>query len=376
MILCANPKAQYISHREEIDKAIKKVLESGHYILGNEVMAFEEEFAKYIGTSFAVGVGSGTEALHLALASCGVAAGDEVITVSNTAIATVAAIELCGGVPVFVDVESDSFNIDPNRIEEAITSKTKAIIPVHIYGHPAEMDPIMVVANKYGLRVIEDCAQAHGAAYLGTRGWKKCGSIGDIGCFSFYPTKNLGALGDGGMIVTDDVGLAEKARSLREYGWKKRYISESFGWNTRLDEIQAAVLRVKLKYLDKENDIRKKLASLYSAGLNGFGCIVPSERKNTFHVYHLYVMRSKIRDKLLTVLHDKGIAAAVHYPVPVHMQPVYKFRKYINKPNLVQTERLSAEILSLPMYPELRESDVARIVHEVKNISDTDCIDY
>jgi dTDP-4-amino-4,6-dideoxygalactose transaminase len=240
MILCGNPKAQYLARRDEIDAALKRVLESGWYILGEEVKAFEEEFASYIGVSYGVGVGSGTEAIHLALVACGIGQGDEVITVSHTATATVAAIELAGATPVFVDIEPDFYTMDPAKLDAAITSRTKAIIPVHIYGQPADMDPILEVAKKHNLRLIEDCAQAHGAIYRG----KRVGSLGDVGCFSFYPTKNLGAIGDGGMLVTNNIELAQKARLLREYGWTERDVSQFAGWNTRLDEVQAAILRV------------------------------------------------------------------------------------------------------------------------------------
>lgn len=243
MILCSNPSAQYLSQKSEIDEAISRVLKSGCYILGPEVESFEDEFARYIGVPFGIGVGSGTEALHLALVACGIGRGDEVITVSNTAVATVASIDLAGGTPVFVDIDPESFAMDPGKIEKSISSLTRAIVPVHLYGQPVDMNTVMNIAERYGLSVIEDCAQAHGATYKGQR----VGSFGHMACFSFYPTKNLGALGDGGMVVTKDPDLAENARLLREYGWKERNVSSVRGWNTRLDELQAAILRIKCR---------------------------------------------------------------------------------------------------------------------------------
>lgn len=283
MIPCANPKVQYLAYRGEIDAAVGRVLESGWYILGEEVKAFEEEFATYIGVSCGIGVGSGTEAIHLALVSCGIGPGDEVITVSHTAVATVAAIELAGATPVLVDIEPDFFTLNPNKLEEAITPRTKAVLPVHLYGQPADLDPILEIARKHHLRVIEDCAQAHGAMYKD----KRAGSYGDMACYSFYPTKNLGALGDGGIIVTNDTELAKKARLLREYGWAQRYVSHLAGWNTRLDEIQAAILRVKLKHLDEDNSKRARLAEIYNRKLSTTNLILPKRRENSTHAYHL-----------------------------------------------------------------------------------------
>jgi dTDP-4-amino-4,6-dideoxygalactose transaminase len=314
MILCSNPKAQYLSYKSEIDTAISRVLDSGWYILGKEVKAFEKEFTGYIGVAHGIGVGSGTEALHLALVACGIGRGDEVITVSHTAVATVAAIELAGATPVLVDIDPEFYTIDPDKIESAITTHTKAIIPVHIYGHPADMDPIAEIAEKHNLKVIEDCAQAHGATYKG----KRVGSFGDMGCFSFYPTKNLGAIGDGGIVVTGDKELAEKARLLREYGWAERYVSHFTGWNTRLDEIQAAILCVKLKHLDDDNSKREHIAEEYNKELGYVDIILPKQRKDSTHVYHLYVIRAERRDALLSFLREKGIGASIHYPEPVH----------------------------------------------------------
>lgn len=282
MILCGNPLSQYLSHKSQIDEAILSVLNKGWYILGEEVKTFEEEFAKYIGVSYGVGVGSGTEALHIALTACGVTSGDEVITVSHTAVATVAAIDLAGARPVLVDIEPDFYTIEPDNLEKAITPKTKAIIPVHLYGQPSNLEPILEVARKYNLRIIEDCAQAHGAMYKG----KRVGSLGDISCFSFYPTKNLGAIGDGGMIVTNNSELAQKAKLLREYGWAERYISHISGWNSRLDEIQAAMLRVKLRHLDEDNLKRIHLAKLYENELANTNLIC----LNTERIQHMYII--------------------------------------------------------------------------------------
>ena len=363
MILCANPKAQYLSYKDEIDTAISRVLEKGWYILGEEVKAFEEEFAKYNDIRHGIGVGSGTEALHLALVTCDVGKGDEVITVSHTAVATVSAIELAGAKPVFVDIEPNFYTIDPAKLGAAITQKTKAIIPVHIYGQPADMDPIVEIAERYSLKVIEDCAQAHGAKYNG----KRVGSIGDIGCFSFYPTKNLGALGDGGMVVTNNARLAEKAKLLREYGWTERYVSHFAGWNTRLDELQAAILRVKLKYLDEDNSKRVRIAELYNKELEVCDIILPKQRKDSAHVYHLYVIRSERRDTLLTFLKGKGIGALIHYPVPVHLQPAYRSLHGCDK--LPETEKITKEIISLPIYPELSESDIQTTIKTIRGFA-------
>ena len=315
-----DPKANYLAHKDEIDAAIARVLTSGRYILGQEVATFEQEFADYIGVKFGIGVGSGTDALHLALRACGVGAGDEVITVSHTAVATAAAIELSGAKPVFVDIESDTFLMDPNGIEKAITSRTKAILPVHLYGNVAEMERVLSIADRHGLHVIEDCAQSHGAKYKGRRS----GAWGIVAAFSFYPTKNLGALGDGGMVVTNDPEIAARVRSLREYGWHERYVSETAGLNSRLDELQAAVLRVKLKYLDGSNEERRRKALLYTQKLQGADIRCPAVRKHVDSVYHLYVIRTGQRDSLRTFLRDRGIQTLIHYPVPIHLQNAYK----------------------------------------------------
>ncbi|MCJ7778202.1 MAG: DegT/DnrJ/EryC1/StrS family aminotransferase [Sedimentisphaerales bacterium] len=358
MIPAASPKAQYLSHKAEIDAVISRVLDKGWYILGEEVKAFEEEFAEYIGVSYGIGVGSGTEAIHLALKCLSIRQGDEVITVSHTAVATVAAIELTGAKAVFVDIEPNYYTLDATKLKAAITSKTKAIVVVHLYGQPADLEQIMKVARKHNLPIVEDCAQAHGARYKGRR----VGSYGELACFSFYPTKNLGALGDGGMVVTNDAQLAQKARLLREYGWAQRYVSNFAGWNTRLDEVQAAVLRVKLKYLDEDNAKRAKLAGLYDEQLRDTDLILPKQRKNAEHIYHLYVVRSNKRNELLVFLKERGVGVSVHYPVPVHLQPAYDR----GQNNLSETERVAKDILSLPMYPELTRAEIALVAGAIK----------
>jgi len=361
MILCGNPKAQYLAHKNEIDGAISRVLEKGWFILGDEVGAFETEFASHVGVSSAIGVGSGTEALHLALSACGIGQGDEVITVSHTAVATVAAIELSGATPVLVDIEPEYYTLAPAKLEAAIGSRTKAVMPVHLYGQPGDMTPILEITQKHGLRVIEDCAQAHGALYRG----KRVGAWGDMACFSFYPTKNLGALGDGGVVVTNDPALAERTRLLREYGWAERNISKLPGWNSRLDEVQAAVLRVKLRYLDVDNVARGRLALLYDQALAKYDVVTPKVRAEATHVYHLYVVRSVERDDLYAFLRSRGIGTLIHYPVPVHFQPAYHGRLR-GADQLEETERAAREILSLPIYPELSSAEADEVVSGVQ----------
>jgi dTDP-4-amino-4,6-dideoxygalactose transaminase len=362
MILCANPGAQYQAHKAEIDAAVARVLAGGWYILGEETRAFEAEFAAYIGVREAVGVASGTDALQLALAACEIGASDEVITVSHTAVATISAIEMAGATPVLVDIEPDFFTIDPAQIEAAITPRTKAIIPVHIYGQPANLDAVLEIASRHKLRVIEDCAQAHGAAFRGAR----VGAHGDIACFSFYPTKNLGAIGDGGMVVTNDVALAERARLLREYGWAERYVSQISGRNSRLDELQAAILRVKLRRLDDDNQKRAQIAQRYSESLGDCELSLPAVRPHATHVFHLYVVRAPDRDELQAFLKSLNVNTLIHYPVPVHLQPAY-----VNVARgggaLSQTEIAAREILSLPIYPELAEQEVEQVVESIRS---------
>ncbi|MGQ9647382.1 MAG: DegT/DnrJ/EryC1/StrS family aminotransferase [Thermodesulfobacteriota bacterium] len=365
----ANPKASYIAHKEEIDSAIARVMESGRYILGQEVAAFEEEFAAYIGVRFGIGVSSGTDALHLALRACGIREGDEIITVSHTAVGTVVGIELCRAKPVFVDIDPFTFVIDPDQIERAITSRTRAIIPVHLYGHVADMKSILSIARVHQLYVIEDCAQSHGAAW----GDKKSGAIGDIAAFSFYPTKNLGAFGDGGMVLTNNPELAERVRLLREYGWRQRYVSEISGLNSRLDELQAAVLRVKLKYLEQWNEDRRRKASIYTKLLESAEIVCPIEREPVRHVYHLYVIRTKKRDSLQAFLKEHGVGTLIHYPTPIHLQNAYKKLGY-HKGDLPVTEKCAEEVLSLPFYPELTTEEMKQVQEQIKTFfAKTNC---
>jgi dTDP-4-amino-4,6-dideoxygalactose transaminase len=362
----ANPQAQYLAHKTEIDAAIARVLEGGRYILGQECAAFEREFAAYVDVRHAIGVGSGTDALHLALAACGVGPGAEVIAPAHTAVATVAAIELTGAVPVLVDIDPASFNLDPRKLEAAITPRTKAVIPVHLYGQAADLAPILEIARRHSLRVVEDCAQAVGATYHG----KRVGGWGDIAAFSFYPTKNLGALGDGGMVVTNDPALAERANLLRQYGWRERYISEIAGWNTRLDELQAAILRVKLRHLDADTATRRQWAALYNECLNplGFqnpkGLSLPQEMPYGQHVYHLYVVRHSRRDELQAYLKERGIGTLIHYPAPIHLQPAYRGRLG-DAGSFPESERATREIFSLPLYPELTQDQIRQVTDAV-----------
>jgi dTDP-4-amino-4,6-dideoxygalactose transaminase len=349
--------AQYHSLKEKIDKGVSKVLESGWYILGENVARFEQRFASYCNAKHGIGVASGTDALHLSLLALGVGRGDEVITVANTATPTVLAITYTGATPVFVDINPHTYTIDVEKIKKAITERTKAIIPVHLYGQPADMTPIMEVAAEHDLYVIEDACQAHGAEYKG----KKVGAIADLGCFSFYPTKNLGACGDGGMVVTNNKELAELVVMLRNYGMKQQYHSLIQGYNSRLDEIQAAILNVKLQYLDEWNRARRKNAEAYSELLNE-NIIKPFEADYAFHVYHLYVIRTQNRDRLKARLAEKGITTAIHYPVPVHQQQAFE---YLNTPRLPFTEQLAGEILSLPVYPELQTEQIEYIADAI-----------
>ncbi len=364
MILCNDPLADYRRHKAGIDAALHRVLEGGRYVLGPEVDAFERDFAAYIGVSYAVGVANGTEALTLALMACGIGPGDEVVTVSHTAVATVAAIEMAGAVPVLTDIEPDCYTLDPAAFEWALTPRSKAVVPVHLYGQAAAMDEILAIAARHGLRVIEDCAQAAGATYRGRR----VGALGDAGCFSFYPTKNLGAVGDGGICVTDDADVAERLRSLRQYGWRERYVSDCVGMNSRLDEMQAAILNAKLPLLDADNECRLALARRYDEALSGSGLGLPRRRQECGHVHHLYVVRSAERDALMRYLSARDIVAGVHYPVPVHLQPAYSGR--LAAPGgLGETERAAREVLSLPLHPGLDEASIDSIAAAVREFA-------
>lgn len=350
-------KAQTLSIQPEIDTAIARVFASGQFILGAEVEAFEHEFAEYCGVAHAIGMDSGTSAIELSLLACGIGAGDEVITVSNTAVATVAAIELTGAKPVLVDIDSQTLTLDPSKLEAALTSHTRAVVPVHLYGCPADMNPILDFARAHQLFVIEDCAQAHGAQYHG----KPVGGLGHLSAFSFYPTKNLGAYGDGGAVLTNDLALAEQVRLLRQYGWDANRVSQQKGMNARLDEMQAAILRVKLRRLETWNDRRRELAALYQSLLADV-LTLPVEPPETRHVFHQFVVRHPRRDTLRNYLLEHGIHAQIHYPVPIHLQPAYRGLALHSLP---VTESAADQILSLPLYPELRNEDVKRVCQMV-----------
>jgi len=360
MIPFIDLKKEYAEISEEITQAIQGVLKSGWFILGEETVKFEKEFSEYVGVKYGISVNSGSDALFLALKALGIGKDDEVITVSHTFISTVDAIVRNEAKPVFVDIEPDTYCIDVTKIEKKITEKTKAILPVHLYGHPADMDKIMKIARKYNLFVIEDACQAHGAEYKG----KKVGGIGNVGCFSFYPTKNIGAYGDAGMIVTNNEELANKLKMMRNYGSSKKYYHEFVGINSRLDEIQAAVLRVKLKYLDKWNERRRNIVKVYNKPLQDSEIIIPIEKKYAKHVYYLYVIRCKERDKLQKYLLDNGIQTMIHYPVPIHKQ-----KAYLNLGFNVQlpiTEKICDEILSLPIFSELENEEIEQVVNYIK----------
>lgn len=353
-------QAQYATIRDEIQVAINEVLDVSWFILGRHVESFEKKFAEYCGGREAVGVGSGTEALHLALQACEVGPGDEVITVANTFIATALAIDYMGAMPVFVDIDPVTYNIDVAQIESRITPRTKAILPVHLFGQPADLEPIQALAERHGLYVIEDACQAHGAEYKGQR----VGAIGDIGCFSFYPAKNLGAYGDGGLVLTRKSELAERVRLLRNYGQTRKYFHRIRGYNSRLDELQAAVLETKLPHLDDWNDARRHVAARYDAGVNAPHVTLPGVCKDVRHVYHLYVIRTPYRDELREWLSARGIRTQIHYPVPIHHQEACRDLG-LPAGTLSVTEQACDEILSLPMYPELTDAQIDWVIESV-----------
>ncbi|MEM2591324.1 MAG: DegT/DnrJ/EryC1/StrS family aminotransferase [Thermofilaceae archaeon] len=346
--------------REELTAAFLRVLDSGRYILGEEVDAFEEEFARYCGARYCIGVGNGLDALHLILRAYGLGPGDEVIVPANTYIATWLAVSHSGATPVPVEPDPRTYNIDPGRIPEVITERTKAIIVVHLYGQPADMDPILEIGRSRGLIVIEDAAQAHGARYKG----KRTGSVGDAAAFSFYPAKNLGALGDGGAVVTNDAHVAEYVRALRNYGLREKYVHEVKGFNSRLDPLQAALLRVKLRYIDEWNRRRQEIAAIYTEALNPLSpaIVLPYIQPFVEPVWHQYVLRCAERDKLRTHLRENGIETMIHYPVPPHLQPGYK--EYRGQRFSI-TEELARTSLSLPVGPELSDGDVEYIVRSI-----------
>ncbi len=361
MIPFIDLKAQYESIKEEILAAVSATLASTQFVLGKEVAAFEEEFAAYTGGKFGIGVNSGTSALHLALLAAGVKRGDEVITVSCTFVATVAAIDYIGARPVFVDVDPATLNMDAGQVEAAITERTKAILPVHLHGQSADLDPILDVARRHGLRVIEDAAQAHGAEYKGRR----VGSIGDLGCFSFYPGKNLGAYGEGGMVITNNEELAHTIRMLRDWGQEQKYHHVLKGFNYRLEGVQGAILRVKLRHLEDWTEARRRHAAYYNELLADVEVQKPVEMPYARHVYHVYAIRTPRRDILQESLQAQGIQTGIHYPIPVHLQKAYADFGY-GAGDLPVTEQASNELLSLPMFAELQEPQIEAVCAAVR----------
>jgi dTDP-4-amino-4,6-dideoxygalactose transaminase len=366
-ILQNSPGAFFQEHRAEIMSALGRVVDSGWYILGKEVDAFEREFASRFELGGAVGVGNGTDAITLALRGLGVGAGDRVATVSHTAVATVAGIELAGATPVFVDTSPDTYTMAPDSLLRTLEAygPIKAVIVVHLYGHAADMDALVPIAREFNASLIEDCAQAHGAKL----GHRNVGSMGDAATFSFYPTKNLGALGDGGLVAASDSELIRKVRMLREYGWEKRYISDVTGMNSRLDELQAAILRIRLNYLEEGNLRRAAIAHAYNGGFADSRLVLPVAKPGCLHVYHQYVVQHPERDNFQARLKQAGIGTNIHYPVPVHKQPAYAGRCGMDPAGLENTETAAAGILSMPMYPELSDEAVSRIVDTVRSLA-------
>ncbi|MEJ0068836.1 MAG: DegT/DnrJ/EryC1/StrS family aminotransferase [Pseudomonadota bacterium] len=359
-IYFARPSTQYQAHRDEIDRAIRRVLEGHVYIMGPEVERFEAGFAAYTGAAQAIGVANGTDALHLALRALDIGDGHEVIVPAHTAVPTIAAIEMSGASPKFVDITADRYGLDPALLEAAISPRTRAIMPVHLYGHPVDLGPMLEIARRRGLKLIEDCAQAHGARWHD----RQVGTIGDIGCFSLYPTKNLGAIGDAGIMTTNDAGLADRLRELRQYGWRGRQISETPGFNSRLDELQAAILNVKLAHLDANNTRRRAIAARYLAAFADLPLALPAVQPDCQAVYHLFVVRSPARDALKAHLQAQGVIAGIHYAVPCHHHPAYQAR--FGAIALPVTEAVVGEILSLPMYPELTDDQIDRVIAGVR----------
>ena len=357
-------KRQYETIKDELDKSINEVLSSGRYIGGESVANFEREFSKYLGTKFGLGVGSGSDALIMALQSLGIGKGDMVATVPFTFVSTADAILHLGATPVFIDIDPKTLTMDPDKLRSAMRTKIKAVIPVHIYGSPSNMTEIMEIANDKGVPVIEDAAQAHGATIKG----KKAGSIGEISCFSFYPTKNLGAVGDGGFIATNNSEVADKVMLLREYGQREKYKHDLLGWNSRLDPIQTAILSVKLKYLDKWNVARVRIASKYRSMLQDIEEIkfqeIP-EKSNS--VYHIFSILTKYRDGLRTHLSKQGIETGIHYPVPVHLQKYYKDVSVLDKMGLSNSEKAASAELSLPMFAELNPEEIENVIEKIQN---------
>lgn len=355
-------KGQYVAIKDEINAAVNEVMEKTAFAGGPFVAKFEQEFASFCNCKHTIGVGNGTDALWLSLLALGIGPGDEVITVPNTFIATFEAISYCGAKPVFVDIEETTHTINPELIRAAITKKTKAIIPVHLFGQTADMDQINSIAKEHGLYVIEDACQAHGAKYNG----RKAGSMGDAGCFSFYPGKNLGAYGEAGAVTTNDDNIAEKIKMLRDHGQSKKYYHSLIGWNARMDGIQGAILSVKLKYLNDWNKLRRKHAEKYAELLSSVKKVItPEEASYNEHIYHIYAIRVNERDKLMAYLADKGISCNIHYPVPIHLQDAYDMLK-LNKGRFPIAEKCAAEYLSLPMYAELTADQINWVANQIK----------
>ena len=348
--------------KKDIELAIKKTISRGKYILGGEVKQFEKKFARYLGVKFAVGVASGTDAIHLALLACEVRSGDEVITVANTCVPTLSAILACGAKPVLVDIDRDTYCLDLESVKKKITAKTKAIVPVHLYGHVVNMGPLLKLCRKYKIAVIEDCAQAHGAQYKG----KKAGSMGLVGAFSFYPTKNLGALGDAGLIATNNKKIAEKCKLLRNYGQKNRYEHLLAGFNSRLDELQAAILNAKLKKLDKLNNKRRAIAKLYCEQIKNPHIQLPHEAHYAFHIWHLFVIQSDSRDELRGWLKENEIESLIHYPIPLHKQRFFLESSFRKKPCPV-AENQAKKILSIPLYPTMNQKQIQYVIQTLNS---------
>lgn len=364
-IRLADIQEQYGKLKPELDEAMLKVLTSAQFIMGREVGEFETAAAEYLGIKYAIGCGSGTDALQVAMMALGIGRGDEVITSPFSFIATAETIALLGAIPVYVDIDRRTFNIDPSKIEQGITSRTKAILPVHLFGHAAEMDPILEVARKHQLRVIEDAAQAFGAEYKG----RKVGTVGDAGCMSFFPSKNLGAYGDAGMVVTNDERLAERVRMITLHGAREKYSHEILGMNSRLDTIQAAILKVKLKYLEAWNRTRQKFAATYTRKLSTINVVTPSVMPGCSHIFHQYTVRvphssGKTRDQLVAFLNSKGIPSGVHYPIPLHLQKAF-LHLGKRRGDYPVSEDTSREVLSLPMHTELDDEQIDYIVHAI-----------
>ena len=371
MIPFVDLKAQYAGIKDEVNAAIQGVLETCQFTLGSEVAAFEEEFSTYCQVQYGVGVNTGTSALHLALLAAGIGPNDEVITVPFTFVATVAAIYYTGATPVFVDIDPRTFTIDVKAIEAAITDKTKAIIPVHLYGHPADMDPILDIAKRHGLVVIEDAAQAHGAEYKGRR----VGSLGDMGCFSFYPGKNLGAYGEGGMVVTSNAEYTRTLRMLRDWGAEQKYLHVLKGYNFRLEGIQGAVLRVKLRHLEAWTEARRTAATHYNELLSDSGVPTPKAMSYARHVYHIYAIRIQQRSEWQQALQAKGIQTGIHYPIPVHLLPAYADLGY-TKGDFPHSEQAADEVLSLPMFPELSRAQCEEVSEAVTSLANQSAVEF